>query len=132
MSLHEKMDMTLPPRGNSPYDAPSAHQLIEAVNLLISEELGGEISPTQKWKLRIASNALGIASREIQNIREDREALRRILDSLQMETEKDLSEAIGNGVFDDSLDDIHAQLVPLVDKKLMVANPSYLIDRNDS
>ena len=49
-----------------------------------------------------------------------------------METEKDLSEAIRNGVFDESLDDIHAQLVPLVDKKLMVANPSYLIDRNDS
>ena len=132
MSLHEKMDMTLPPRGNSPYDAPSAHQLIEAVNLLISEELGGEISPTQKWKLRIASNALGIASREIQNIREDREALRRILDSLQMETEKDLSKAIRNGAFDDSLEDIHASLVPLVNKKLMVANPSYLIDRNDS
>ena len=132
MSLHEKMDMTLPPRGNSPYDAPSAHQLIEAVNLLISEELGGEISPTRKWKLRIASNALGIASREIQNIREDREALRSVLDSLQMETEKDLSESIRNGAFDDSLEDIHARLVPLVDKKLLVANPSYLIDRNDS
>ena len=131
MSLHEEMNMALPPRGNSPYDAPSAHQLIEAVNLLISEELGGEISPTQKWKLRIASNALGIASREIQNIREDRKALRSILESLQMETEKDLSEAIRGGVFDDSLKDIHAQLVPLVDKKIMVANPSYLVDTND-
>ena len=131
MSLHEKMDMTLHPRGNSHYDAPSAHQLIEAVNLLISEELGGENSPTQKWKLRIASNALGIASREIQNIREDRKALRSILESLQMETEKDLSEAIRGGVFDDSLKDIHAQLVPLVDKKIMVANPSYLVETND-
>ena len=130
--MHEKMDMALPPRGNSPYDAPSAHQLIEAVNLLISEELGGENSPTQKWKLRIASNALGIASREIQNIREDRKSFKSILESLQMETEKDLSEAIRNGAFDDSLVDIHARLVPLVDKKLMVANPSYLIDRNDS
>ena len=97
MSLHEEMNMALPPRGNSPYDAPSAHQLIEAVNLLISEEIGEEISPTQKWKLRIASNALGIASREIQNIREDRKALRSILESLQMETEKDLSEAIRAG-----------------------------------
>ena len=132
MSLHEEMNMALPPRGNSPYDAPSAHQLIEAVNLLISEEIGEEISPTQKWKLRIASNALGIASREIQNIREDRKALRSILESLQMETEKDLSEAIRAGVFDDSLKDIHAQLVPLVDKKIMVANPSYLVDTNDT
>tara|TARA_Y100001970_G_scaffold196996_1_gene239592 strand:+ start:1208 stop:1606 length:399 start_codon:yes stop_codon:yes gene_type:complete len=131
MSLHEEMNMALPPRGNSPYDAPSAHQLIEAVNILISGEIGEEISPTQKWKLRIASNALGIASREIQNIREDRKALRSILESLQMETEKDLSEAIRAGVFDDSLKDIHAQLVPLVDKKIMVANPSYLIDTND-
>tara|TARA_Y100001936_G_scaffold114119_1_gene111965 strand:- start:104 stop:502 length:399 start_codon:yes stop_codon:yes gene_type:complete len=131
MSLHEEMNMALPPRGNSPYDAPSAHQLIEAVNILISGEIGEEISPTQKWKLRIASNALGIASREIQNIREDRKALRSILESLQMETEKDLSEAIRAGVFDDSLKDIHAQLVPLVDKKIMVANPSYLVDTND-
>ncbi len=130
--MHEKMDMALPPRGNSPYDAPSAHQLIEAVNLLISEELGGENSPTQKWKLRIASNALGIASREIQNIQEDRKSLKSILESLQMETEKDLSKAIRNGAFDDSLEDIHASLVPLVNKKLMVANPSYLIDKNDS
>ena len=129
--MHEKMDMALPPRGNSPYDAPSAHQLIEAVNLLISEELGGENSPTQKWKLRIASNALGIASREIQNIQEDRKSLKSILESLQMETEKDLSKAIRNGAFDDSLEDIHASLVPLVNKKLMVANPSYLIDKND-
>ena len=129
--MHEKMDMALPPRGNSPYDAPSAHQLIEAVNLLISEELGEEISPTQKWKLRIASNALGIASREIQNIQEDRKSLKSILESLQMETEKDLSKAIRNGAFDDSLEDIHASLVPLVNKKLMVANPSYLIDKND-
>ena len=132
MSLHEKMDMALPPRLVTPYDAPSAHQLIEAVNLLISEELGGEISPTQKWKRRIASNALAIASREIQNIQEDRRTLRSILDSLQMESEKDLSEAIRNGAFDDRLEDIHANLVQVVNKKLMVANPSYFIDKNDS
>ena len=43
-----------------------------------------------------------------------------------------ISESIRNGAFDDSLEDIHARLVPLVDKKLMVANPSYLFDRNDS
>ena len=132
MSLHEKMDMALPPRGDTPYDAPSAHQLIEAVNLLISEELGGENSPTQKWKLRIASNALGIASREIQNIQEDRRTLRSILDSLQMESEKDLSEAIRNGAFDDRLEDIHANLVQVVNKKLLVANPSHFIDKNAS
>ena len=131
MSLHEEMNMALPPRGNSPYDAPSAHQLSEAVNLLISEEIGEEISPTQKWKLRIASNALAIASREIQNIQEDHRTLRSILDSLQMESEKDLSEAIRNGAFDDRLEDIHANLVQVVNKKLMVANPSYLVDTND-
>ena len=49
-----------------------------------------------------------------------------------MESEKDLSEAIRNGAFDDRLEDIHANLVQVVNKKLLVANPSYFIDKNDS
>ena len=130
MSFPERMDMTLPPRGDTPYDAPSAHQLIAAVQSLISEELDGEISPTVKWKLRIASNALGIASREIQNIRKDRDALKKLLTGLQMSNEKELSDALREGKFDDQLEEILRKLVPFVQRKLMVANPSYLMNEN--
>ncbi|MEC8974835.1 MAG: DUF6285 domain-containing protein [Actinomycetota bacterium] len=131
MSMHEEMDMALPPRGDTPYDAPSAQQLIEAVKLLITEDLDGEISQTQRWKLRIASNALGIASREIQNISDDRKAFRNFLDDLKMDSEKELSDALRSGEFDDKLEDVHAKLIPLIHRKLLVANPSYLIQKND-
>ncbi len=132
MHEHEEMGMALPPRGDTPYDAPSAHQLIEAVKLFISEELDGEISQTQKWKLRIASNALGIASREIQNIAEDRKAFKDFLGDLNMDSEKELSDALRNGEFDSKLEDIHTKLTQLVHRKLVVANPSYSISENDS
>jgi len=129
--MHEEMDMALPPRGDTPYDAPSAQQLIEAVKLLITEDLDGEISQTQRWKLRIASNALGIASREIQNISEDKKAFKNFLDDLNMDSEKELSDALRNGEFDDKLEEVHAKLIPLIHRKLLVANPSYLIHKND-
>ncbi len=124
--------MALPPRGDTPYDAPSAHQLIEAVKLFIAEGLDGEISQTQKWKLRIASNALGIASREIQNISEDRKAFKDFLNGFNMDSEKELSDALRNGEFDQKLEDIHIKLIPLIRRKLLVANPSYLIHEHDS
>jgi len=51
---------------------------------------------------------------------------------LQWKAKRTWSEAIRNGAFDDRLEDIHANLVQVVNKKLLVANPSYFIDRNDS
>ncbi|MBG01491.1 MAG: hypothetical protein CL470_04395 [Acidimicrobiaceae bacterium] len=128
--MHDELEMALPPRGNTPYDAPSALQLIEAVGLFISEELEEETTPTQRWKLRIASNALGIASREIQNIAEDRKALKVFLDDFNMDSEKELSDALRNGEFDNKLEQIYAKLVPMVERKIFVANPSY-INRNN-
>jgi hypothetical protein len=132
MSMHEKIDMALPPKGDTPYDAPSAHQLIEGVNQFISEELDRENTQTNKWKLRIASNALAIAAREIRNIHEDKKMLKGVLDDLEVQSEKELSEALRNGEFDNRLEDIHGILIPLVQKKLLVANPAYLINENDS
>jgi hypothetical protein len=132
MNIPEELDLELPPRTNAPYDAPSAQELIETVKKFISEELIHEVPSTQKWKLRIASNVLAIAAREIENYATDKRSFDDFLTSLNMGSERDLSLALRNGDFDGDLGIIHTKLMPIIERKLLVANPAYLLSENNA
>ncbi|MDG1845179.1 MAG: DUF6285 domain-containing protein [Acidimicrobiales bacterium] len=128
--MPEELDLELPPRTNAPYDAPSAQELVEAVKFFISEELLDEVPSTQKWKLRIASNVLAIAGREIENYEIDKQSFENFLSSLNMGSERELSLALRNGDFDNNLGTILTKLMPIIEIKLLVANPAYLVSEN--
>tara|TARA_B110000438_G_scaffold293794_1_gene334212 strand:+ start:321 stop:719 length:399 start_codon:yes stop_codon:yes gene_type:complete len=130
MKMPEELDLELPPRTNAPYDAPSAQELVEAVKFFISEELLDEVPSTQKWKLRIASNVLAIAGREIENYEIDKQSFENFLSSLNMGSERELSLALRNGDFDNNLGTILTKLMPIIEIKLLVANPAYLVSEN--
>ena len=130
MKMPEELDLELPPRTNAPYDAPSAQELVEAVKFFISEELLDEVPSTQKWKLRIASNVLAIAGREIENYEIDKQSFENFLSSLNMGSERELSLALRNGDFDNNLGTILTKLMPIIEIKLLVANPAYLLSEN--
>ena len=123
MKMPEELDLELPPRTNAPYDAPSAQELVEAVKFFISEELLDEVPSTQKWKLRIASNVLAIAGREIENYEIDKQSFENFLSSLNMGSERELSLALRNGDFDNNLGTILTKLMPIIEIKLLVAKP---------
>ena len=130
MKMPEELDLELPPRTNAPYDAPSAQELVEAVKFFISEELLDEVPSTQKLKLRIASNVLAIAGREIENYEIDKQSFENFLSSLNMGSERELSLALRNGDFDNNLGTILTKLMPIIEIKLLVANPAYLVSEN--
>jgi hypothetical protein len=130
MKMPEELDLELPPRTNAPYDAPSAQELVEAVKFFISEELLDEVPSTQKWKLRIASNVLAIAGREIESYEIDKQSFENFLSSLNMGSERELSLALRNGDFDNNLGTILTKLMPIIEIKLLVANPAYLVSEN--
>jgi len=132
MNMPEELDLELPPRTNAPYDAPSAQELVEAVKFFISEELLDEVPSTQKWKLRIASNVLAIAAREIENYATDKRSFDDFLSSLNMGSERELSLALRHGDFDNNLGTILTKLMPIVERKLLVANPAYLLSENNT
>jgi len=132
MNMPEELDLELPPRTNAPYDAPSAQELVEAVKFFISEELLDEVPSTQKWKLRIASNILAIAAREIENYATDKRSFDDFLSSLNMGSERELSLALRHGDFDNNLGTILTKLMPIVERKLLVANPAYLLSENNT
>ena len=132
MNMPEELDLELPPRTNAPYDAPSAQELVEAVKFFISEELLDEVPSTQKWKLRIASNVLAIAAREIENYATDKRSFDDFLSSLNMGSEQELSLALRHGDFDNNLGTILTKLMPIFERKLLVANPAYLLSENNT
>ena len=91
----------LPHRTNYPYDAPSAIELIQAVEKCIAEEIMPSSVGATKWKLRIAANALKIAVREIEGRSSHEDTLRSILSDLEAADMPDLSEKIKAGEYDD-------------------------------
>jgi hypothetical protein len=114
--MPEELDLELPPRTNAPYDAPSAQELVEAV----------------KFFIRIASNILAIAAREIENYATDKRSFDDFLSSLNMGSERELSLALRHGDFDNNLGTILTKLMPIVERKLLVANPAYLLSENNT
>jgi hypothetical protein len=125
MNNVDMSDWGLPSRTNYPYDAPSAIELIQAVEECITEEVLPGSAGATKWKLRIAANALKIAVREIEGGNSHRDALQTIFNDLGVIDEPDLSRKIKEGDYDDRFEMLQEKLLSIVAMKLEVANPSY-------
>ncbi len=126
MTEIDRSDWALPPRTNLPYDAPSAEDLIQAVQEYLSEDLLPKSSGAEKWKLRIAVNSLSIAIRELTERDEDQATYTKIMNELGVEDEASLAEKIKAGELDGNLPDIHKKLSEITRRKLNVSNPLYM------
>ena len=126
MTEIDRSDWALPPRTNLPYDAPSAEDLIQAVQEYLSEDLLPKSSGAEKWKLRIAVNSLSIAIRELTERDEDQATYAKIMNELGVEDEASLAEKIKAGELDGNLSDIHKKLSEITRRKLNVSNPLYM------
>ena len=118
-------DWGLPSRTNYPYDAPSAVELIHAVEECISEEIMPSSDGVTKWKLRIAANALRIAIREIESETSHRDTLQTVLADLEAIDMPDLSEKIKAGHYADRFEMLQEKLLSIATMKLEVANPRH-------
>ena len=118
-------DWGLPARTNHPYDAPSAIELIQAVEECITEEIMPSSDGAIKWKLRIAANALKIAIREIEEIGSHRHILQTIFEDLEATDARDLSRKIKAGDYDDRFEVLQEKLLNIVTMKLTITNPNY-------
>ena len=124
-------DWGLPARTKHPYDAPSAIELIQAVEDCITDEIMPALNGANKWKLRIAANALKIAMREIQEGNSRKDDLQTIFSDLDAVDATDLSKKIQSGGYDDKFEILHEKLLAIVTMKLDVANPDYFIEKQN-
>ena len=125
MSDIDRTDWGLPERTNAPYDAPDAGALIEAVRRYLHDDLMPRSDGADRWVLRVAANALAIAGREVELGPEHRASHEARLRSLGVDSDRELSEAIRAGTFDDRWDEVASVVRAGVAASLAVANPGY-------
>ena len=114
-------------------DRPSGPELIEAVRRFIDDELLPELEGVRRFHARVASNALGIAAREIELQGAHDQArlgrLARLLggDAPTEELEAELVRRIRAGEADAApwREEVLAHLLETVRERLAVANPEY-------
>jgi len=118
--------MTEPtPRTNWPHDVPDARELVEAVRDYLQDDLGPRAEGRDRFILRVATNALSIAAREIAALPADTSAHAQRLAALGVDSEQALCDAIGSGDLDGRFDELAEALWATTLDKLAVANPAY-------
>ncbi len=109
-----------------PHDAPDAAGLVEAVREFLESDVLGATEGRVQFHTRVAVNVLAMVERELRTGAAQLEAHAAGLAALGVGSERELSDAIRNGAFDDRLDEVRAFVESTVEAKLEVANPRYL------
>ena len=94
-------------------DRPDAHELLEALERYLRDELLPDAPPEHRFRVRVAANACAILARETSPLAPDRSA------------QAELVAEIRAGAWDQRLPELAAELRPQVRAKLEVDNPGW-------
>ena len=113
-----------------PHDAPSAQQLVESVREWLEGDVLAGTTGRLNFHARVAINVLAMVERELELGPEQSAAHMDRLQSLGVEDEAELAEAIRNGRIGagDDAAQVREIVWASVRDKLRVANPKYLRD----
>ena len=109
-----------------PHDAPSAAELVEAVQEWMERDVLPSVDGRLRFHTRVAINVLGMVQREIELGPQHAQRHRERLDQLGVADDAALAAAIRDRTMDDRVDELRELLSAAVDDKLAVANPKYL------
>lgn len=111
----------------APHDRPTATELLEALHEWMEHDLLPGVNGRLQFHTRVAINMIDIVRRELE-LGPDQEARHQeVLTSFGMTDDAELAAAIRSGEFDSSLVEVLNRLRPVVEDKVRVANPRYLL-----
>ena len=111
----------------APHDRPTATELLEALNEWMERDLLPGVNGRLQFHTRVAINMIDIIRRELE-LGPDQEARHQeVLSSFGMSDDAELAAAIRSGEFDSNLVEVLNRLRPVVEDKVRVANPRYLL-----
>jgi Domain of unknown function (DUF6285) len=119
-------------------DRPTAEELVAAVREFLTHDVMPATDGRVRFHARVATNVLGMVERELSlgaalNEAEQARAVALLgHDGDLAELERELAAGIRTGAFDDRLDDVRSHVRATVREKLLIANPRYLPDREQS
>lgn len=111
----------------APHDRPTAVELLEALHEWMERDLLPGVDGRLQFHTRVAINMIDIVRREL-DLGPDQEARHQeVLSTFGMSDDAELAAAIRSGVFDSHLLEVLNRLRPVVEDKVRVANPRYLL-----
>ena len=111
----------------APHDRPTAAELLEALHEWMERDLLPGVDGRLQFHTRVAINMIDIVRRELE-LGPDQEVQHQdVLSSFGMKDDAELAAAIREGAFDENLVDVLDRLRPVVEDKVRVANPRYLL-----
>jgi len=111
----------------APHDRPTAAELLEALHEWMERDLLPGVDGRLQFHTRVAINMIDIVRRELELGPDQEVQHQEVLASFGMNDDAELAAAIRNGAFDANLVDVLNRLRPVVEDKVRVANPRYLL-----
>jgi hypothetical protein len=111
----------------APHDRPTAAELLEALHEWMERDLLPGVDGRLQFHTRVAINMIDIVRRELELGPDQEVQHQEVLASFGMNDDAELAAAIRDGAFDANLVDVLNRLRPVVEDKVRVANPRYLL-----
>ena len=111
----------------APHDRPTAAELLEALHEWMERDLLPGVDGRLQFHTRVAINMIDIVRRELELGPDQEVQHQEVLASFGMNDDAELAAAIHEGAFDANLVDVLNRLRPVVEDKVRVANPRYLL-----
>jgi hypothetical protein len=111
----------------APHDRPTAVELLEALHEWMERDLLPGVDGRLQFHTRVAINMIDIVRRELELGPDQEVQHQEVLASFGMNDDAELAAAIRDGAFDANLVDVLNRLRPVVEDKVRVANPRYLL-----
>jgi hypothetical protein len=111
----------------APHDRPTAAELLEALHEWMERDLLPGVDGRLQFHTRVAINMIDIVRRELEFGPDQEVQHQEVLASFGMNDDTELAAAIRDGAFDANLVDVLNRLRPVVEDKVGVANPRYLL-----
>ena len=111
----------------APHDRPTAAELLEALHEWMERDLLPGVDGRLQFHTRVAVNMIDIIRRELELGPDQEVRHQEVLASFGMNDDAELAAAIRDGGFDSNLVEVLNRLRPVVEDKVLVANPRYLL-----
>lgn len=112
---------------SSPHDRPTADELLESVREWLENDVMRVDDARVSFHARVAANIIDIVRREYAGAEDMKKRYVATLGDLDVSSDNELALRIRAGDYDDRLGEVLMALLPLIEDKVAVANPRYLL-----